>query len=264
MARQPNGAAHDAAGPDRRTAARRESEGVLAVLRDDLDAVFERDPSARSVWEVLLASPGFHAVVCHRLAHALWGWRLRTPARVLSHVGRFLTGVEIHPAASVGRRFFIDHGMGVVIGETAEIGDDVTIYQGVSLAGTSLRRGKRHPTIENGVVIGTGATVLGPVTVGRDSKIGAGSVVVRSVPPDSTVVGVPGRVVEGEGVRRDLEQHLVDLDHANLPDPIARTIATLLERLQALEARVDAVRASQDGAPLAEGSPDVGITGPRT
>ena len=157
--------------------------GVVAQLQEDLQAVFKRDPAARSVWEIVLAYPGLHALVSHRLAHALWNRGLRTPARVLSHLTRFATGVEIHPGAAIGRRLFIDHGMGVVIGETAEIGNDVTIYQGVSLAGTSQAKGKRHPTVEDGVVVGTGATVLGPVTLGRNSKIGAGTVVVRAVPP---------------------------------------------------------------------------------
>ncbi len=229
----------------------------LGQLREDAQAALDRDPAARSMWEVLLAYPGFHAVVAHRIAHAVWEWDLHAAARLVSHVSRFLTGIEIHPGARIGRRFFVDHGMGVVIGETSEIGDDVTVYQGVSLAGTSHRRGKRHPTVEDGVVLGTGAAVLGPVTVGRNSRIGAGSVVVRSVPPDSTVVGIPGRVVEGQGVRRDPRQHLIDLDHADLPDPVARTIASLLERLQELEARIEQVQgAGTDRRNASHGGPD--------
>jgi serine O-acetyltransferase len=214
-------------------------------LREDLRVVFDRDPAARSVWEVVFAYPGFHALVCYRAAHWLWTRKIRTAARILSHLGRFFTGVEIHPGATIGRRFFIDHGMGVVIGETAEVGDDVTIYQGVSLAGTSLHKGKRHPTIEDCVVIGTGAAVLGPVTIGRSSKIGAGSVVVHSVPPNSTVVGIPGRVVEGQGVRRDPSLQLIELDHGDLPDPVARAIAILLEHVQKLEHKLDELASRQ-------------------
>jgi serine O-acetyltransferase len=222
--------------------------GIFDQLQEDVRVAFERDPAARSVWEIVLAYPGVHALLCYRLAHRLWRRRLGIPARMLSHFARLMTGVEVHPAARIGRRFFIDHGMGVVIGETAEIGDDVTIYQGVSLAGTSRRKEKRHPTIEDGVVIGAGATVLGPVTVGRNSKIGAGSVVVRAVPPGCTVVGIPGRIVEGAGVRRDPSAHLIELDHADLPDPVARTISALVERVQQLEAKVEALRGPGDPA----------------
>jgi serine O-acetyltransferase len=207
-------------------------------LREDVRTIFERDPAARSAWEVVLAYPGFHAVVIHRLAHALWTRNLRTLARVVSHLGRFLTGIEIHPGATIGRRFFIDHGMGVVIGETAEIGEDVTVLQGVTLGGTSTHRGKRHPTIEDWVVVGTGATVLGPVTIGRHSRIGAGSVVVGNVPAHSTVVGIPGKVVRTEGRHAPTGKPIIDLDHADLPDPIARALGTILEHVEKLERRV--------------------------
>src|SRR5574341_488444 len=173
---------------------------MFETLKEDIQVVFHRDPAVRSVWEVALAYPGFHAILIHRLAHWLWQRRLTTLARFVSHVGRFLTGIEIHPGAKIGRRFFIYHGMGVVIGETAEVGDDVTIYQGVTLGGTSRSKEKRHPTVEDGVLVGVDATILGPVTIGRNSKVGAGAVVVNDVPPNSTVVGIPGRVVEGEGV----------------------------------------------------------------
>ncbi|MFQ5541517.1 MAG: serine O-acetyltransferase, partial [Candidatus Binatia bacterium] len=162
------------------------------TLRDDIRVVFDRDPAARNLWEVFLSYPGLHALIFYRFAHFLWLNGLKGFGRFVSHLGRFLTGIEIHPGARIGRRFFIDHGMGVVIGETSEIGDDVTIYQGVTLGGISLKKEKRHPTVENCVIIGAGATVLGPVTIGHSSKIGSGSVVVNPVPPNSTVVGVPG------------------------------------------------------------------------
>ncbi|HYF60829.1 MAG TPA: serine O-acetyltransferase, partial [Burkholderiaceae bacterium] len=173
---------------------------MLARLREDIAAVRERDPAARSQLEVVLCYPGVHALALHRVAHRLWRSGLRTPARFVSHVARFLTGIEIHPGATIGRRVFIDHGMGVVVGETAEIGDDCTIYQGVTLGGTSLARGaKRHPTLEAGVVIGAGAKVLGGFTVGAGARVGSNSVVVKTVPPGATAVGIPARIV-GDGV----------------------------------------------------------------
>lgn len=203
---------------------------------------FERDPAARSVLEILLCYPGLHALIFHRFAHALWVRRLRLPARLLSAFSRFLTGIEIHPGAQFGRRCFIDHGMGVVVGETAIVGNDVLIYQGVSLGGTSLTRGKRHPTIEDYVVVGLGATVLGPVTVGRHSRVGAGSVVVDSVPPHATVVGVPGRVVRDSGKHSDDGEPVVSLDHASLPDPLVRTITSLTRQIARLEEQVSALQ----------------------
>jgi serine O-acetyltransferase len=208
-------------------------------VREEIQVVFERDPAARSPWEVFLAYPGFHALLLHRAAHWLWEARWTTLARVVSHVSRFLTGIEIHPGARIGRRVFIDHGMGVVVGETAEIGNDVTLYQGVSLAGTSRERGKRHPTIEDWVLIGAGATILGPITIGRHSRIGAGSVVVNSVPAHSTVVGIPGKIVKEGGKHLPSGQPVIDLDHANLPDPLARTLTALLERVDMLEQRFE-------------------------
>jgi serine O-acetyltransferase len=218
-------------------------------LREDVLVAFERDPAARSVLEVLLVYPGLHALVLHRFSHALWSRGLRLPARLLGAFARFLTGIEIHPGAQVGRRCFIDHGMGVVIGETAIVGDDVLIYQGVSLGGTSLTRGKRHPTIEDYVVVGLGSTVLGPVTIGRHSRVGAGSVVVDSVPPHSTVVGVPGRVVGETGAHSESGEPLLTLDHAALPDPLVRAISGLNEQIAALERQVAELRgASTDAA----------------
>lgn len=214
-------------------------------IREDIQVVFERDPAVRSTWEILFAYPGFHAVQFHRLAHWLWCHRMKTLARIVSHLSRFLTGIEIHPGARIGRRLFIDHGMGVVIGETAEIGNDVTLYQGVSLAGTSRERGKRHPTVEDWVLIGANATVLGPITIGRHSRIGAGSVVVNSVPPHATVVGVPGKVVRGGGRHSESGKPIIDLDHANLPDPLFRALSTLLEHVERLERQVEELASRQ-------------------
>jgi serine O-acetyltransferase len=168
---------------------------VYFRLKEDIKTVFAKDPAARSVLEVLLCYPGLHALWFHRIAHAFWGKNLKLIARLVSHIGRFLTGIEIHPGAKIGRRFFIDHGMGTVIGETAEIGDDVLMYQGVTLGGTSLKKDKRHPTIGHGVVIGAGAKILGPIRIGHGARVGAGTVVTRDVPDQATCVGVPGRLI---------------------------------------------------------------------
>ncbi len=217
------------------------------TLKEDIRVIFNRDPAARNIWEVLLSYPGFHALFFYRVAHLLWNRGLKVLGRFVSHVGRFLTGIEIHPGAKIGARFFIDHGMGVVIGETAEIGNDITIYQGVTLGGTSLSKGKRHPTVEDWVIIGAGATVLGPVTIGHNSRIGSGSVVIDSVPPDCTVVGVPGKVVEGTGVHRDGVAQIINLDHQRLPDPVAKAIGGLAEYVQRLEKRVNELSSRQGG-----------------
>jgi serine O-acetyltransferase len=212
---------------------------MFEAIRRDIEAVLERDPAVRSKLEVVLCYPGVHALVLHRLAHRIWlaGWT--TLARFVSHVARFLTGIEIHPAAKLGPGLFIDHGMGVVIGETAEVGEDVTIYQGVSLAGTSLKREKRHPTLGNNVVVGAGAKIIGGFKIGDGSRIGAGSVVVREVPPNSVVVGVPGRVTYKDGQRVAGE---IDLDQTDLPDPVSRALEQLLERIRTLEADVETLR----------------------
>ncbi len=206
---------------------------LIRTLKEDIQTVFEKDPAARSVLEVLFCYPGLHALWAHRVAHFLWQHRLRLLGRLLSHVARFLTGIEIHPGATIGRRFFIDHGAGIVIGETAEVGDDVLIYQGVSLAGTSLNKGKRHPTVGNNVVIGAGATALGAINLGDGCRVGAGAVVVRSVPPGSTVVGIPGRVVADRP--RTLAEHL---EHGQLPDPVAEAIRLMLRGQDRLEERL--------------------------
>ena len=212
---------------------------MFADLHRDIRAVRERDPAARSTLEVLLCYPGVHALAFHRLGHAMWrrGWKI--PARFLSHVSRFFTGIEIHPAAKLGPGLFIDHGMGVVIGETAEVGENVSLLQGVTLGGTSVRREKRHPTLGDNVTVGAGATILGGFTIGAGSRIGAGSVVVREVPENSVVVGVPGRVTYRDGRRVRGE---IDLNQVDLPDPLARTVEHLLDRIRALEAEMEALK----------------------
>jgi len=204
---------------------------LFKTLKEDIQTVFAKDPAARSVPEVIFCYPGLHAVWCHRVAHFLWRHSLHFPARLLSHFSRFCTGIEIHPGAKIGRRFFIDHGAGVVIGETAEIGDDVLMYQGVVLGGTMLERKKRHPTVGNNVVIGTGAVALGAIVIGDGARIGSGSVVVKSVPPGATVVGIPGRIVE-EGKR------VAELEHGRLPDPVAEAIRLVLTEQGRLEERL--------------------------
>ena len=216
---------------------------LARTIRDDFRMVFDRDPAARSRLEIVLCYPGLHALILYRIAHAMWNIRLRLFARMLSHFARWITGIEIHPGAGIGKRFFIDHGMGVVVGETTIIGDDVTLYQGVTLGGTSLSKGKRHPTLEDRVVVGAGAIVLGPVIVGHDSRIGSSSVVIHDVPSLSTVVGIPGKVVHRRVPIADGEdgKHY-DLQHATLPDPfgdaidgLRRSVDELSERLMLIE-----------------------------
>lgn len=204
---------------------------MFRQVREDIQVIFERDPAAKSIIEVVLCYPGFHALLLHRMAHALYKRKLVLLPRLISQLSRFLTGIEIHPGATIGKGFFIDHGTGVVIGETTEIGDNVTLYQGVTLGGTGKEKGKRHPTLGNNVVVGTGAKILGSVTIGDNVKIGAGSVVVKPVPNDTTVVGVPGRVVirRGESVRDS------ELRHEVLPDPVTEMIQCLMDRVDRLE-----------------------------
>lgn len=216
---------------------------MFDAFRRDIRAVRERDPAARSALEVALCYPGVHALAFHRLAHRLWehGWLVT--ARFMSHVARFVTGIEIHPAAKLGPGLFIDHGMGVVIGETAEIGENVTLLQGVTLGGTSLKREKRHPTLGNNVVVGAGAKIIGGFTIGAGSRIGAGSVVVREVPPNSVVVGVPGRVTYKDGQR---VAGAIDLNQTDLPDPVSKAIEQLVERIRTLEAEVETLRKAVD------------------
>lgn len=216
-------------------------------MREDIQSVFHRDPAARNAFEVLTCYPGLHAIWIHRLSHWLWTHEWKWLARMSSNLGRWLTGVEIHPGARIGRRFFIDHGMGIVIGETAEIGDDVTLYHGVTLGGTSWNKGKRHPTLEDGVIVGAGAKILGPFTVGAGAKIGSNAVVTREVPPGATAVGIPGRVIvkssdEQEAKRKAIAEK-IGFDaygvSEDMRDPVARAIGQLLDHVQAVEERLE-------------------------
>jgi serine O-acetyltransferase len=213
---------------------------MFKTMREDIKSIKEKDPAARSTAEVLFCYPGLHALWMHRVAHFLWNHNQKFPARLLSTWNRFLTNIEIHPAAKIGKRFFVDHGAGVVVGETAEVGDDVLLYQGVVLGGTSLEKKKRHPTLGNCVVVGSGAIVLGAITIGDDVKIGSGSVVIKSVPPGKTVVGVPGKIVEEE------EHHgKIDLQWGNLPDPVAQAIRMVMLEQDKLEDRVKSLETSE-------------------
>ena len=223
---------------------------MFSGMKEDIASVFHRDPAARTRFEVLFCYPGLHAIWFHRLAHWLWLRDARLLARMLSNLGRWLTGIEIHPGAKLGRRFFIDHGMGVVIGETAEIGDDVTLYQGVTLGGTSWNKGKRHPTLEAGVVVGAGAKVLGPFTVGKGAKVGSNAVVTKAVPAGATVVGIPGRIIVRDD-SRDAEQcskrqamaEKIGFDAygetRDMPDPVARAIGQMLDHMHAVDGRIE-------------------------
>lgn len=207
---------------------------MLESMREDIHAVFAKDPAAKGVIEVLLCYPGLHAIWLHRIAHFLWNHKFLLFARLIAHISRFVGGIEIHPGAKIGRRCFIDHGMGVVIGETAEIGDDVLMYQGVVLGGTTLEKKKRHPTLGNGVVVGAGAILLGAVTIGDGARVAAGSVVVHDVPPGATVVGVPGKISMGSSARE-----VQDLEHGRLPDPIAHAIRSVLREQDKLRQRIE-------------------------
>ena len=217
---------------------------MFSRLREDISSVFERDPAARTSWEVLTCYPGLHALFMHRVAHWFWTRRLRWLGRFISHLARFFTGIEIHPGATIGRRFFIDHGMGVVIGETAVIGDDVTLYHGVTLGGTSWNKGKRHPTLEDGVVVGAGAKVLGPITVGTNAKVGSNAVVVKNVPAGTTAVGNPARVIDGEQAKRREEKagqmgFSAYALSTNQDDPLAKAIHGLLDHAVETDRRIE-------------------------
>ncbi len=227
-------------------------------LREDIASVFARDPAARSTWEVLSCYPGLHALYVHKLARWFWDRRLRWFARFLSHLGRWLTGIEIHPGATIGRRVFIDHGMGVVIGETAEVGDDTTLYHGVTLGGTTWKKGKRHPTLGKGVVVGAGAKILGPINIGDGAKVGSNAVVVKDVPPGATVVGVPGRIVE-DGAAQQAARFAAYAVMSNQDDPYAKAIQSLVEHSHELEQSLAALteklarlekRLSESGGPV--------------
>jgi serine O-acetyltransferase len=221
---------------------------MLDRIRDDIASVFDRDPAARSRWEIVTCYPGFHALTLHRVSHALWTMGFRWPARFLSHLGRFFTGIEIHPGATIGRRVFIDHGMGVVIGETAEVGDDCTLYHGVTLGGTTWNKGKRHPTLLPGVVIGAGAKVLGPITVGEGAKIGSNAVVVKDVPAGATAVGIPAKIIESER-EQAREAHAAKLGFSAYglsssdDDPVAQAIRGLTDHTAEVEAKLAALAA---------------------
>ena len=219
---------------------------MLDAIREDIRCVFDRDPAVRTAWEVVTCYPGFHARLFHRLAHALWNWRLKWLARFTSHIARWLTGIEIHPGARIGRRFFIDHGMGVVIGETAEIGDDVTLYQGVTLGGTTWNKGKRHPTLARGVVVGAGAKILGPIVIGEEAKVGSNAVVVRDVPAGCTAVGIPGRIVEpGRDEERQRAAEKLGFSaygiSADMNDPMVKAIHGLLDHVVNIDARMEEI-----------------------
>lgn len=215
--------------------------GLWQDIKRDIEAALTRDPAARNWLEVVLVYPGFHALLMHRVAHWLWRHRLLLIARIVAHINRFLTGIEIHPGAKIGPGCFIDHGMGVVIGETCEIGDNVTIYQGVTLGGTGHEKGKRHPTIEDNVLIATGAKVLGAITIGENSKVGAGSVVLKDVPPNCTVVGIPGRIVKQDGKRVAQK-----LDHNILPDPVFERLTDLEKQIEELKKEVQSLKEGRE------------------
>ena len=225
-------------------------------FREDLRIVFERDPAARSTLETVLTSPGLHAMIFHRINHWLWKKRLYLIGRIGSYISRFLTGIEIHPGATIGRRFFIDHGMGVVIGETAEIGDDCSIYHGVTLGGTTWQKGKRHPTLEDGVIIGAGAKVLGPINLGKGSRVGSNAVVVKDVPPGATVVGIPGRVIIKKPVESEAEARREAMakkigfaaygQSKDMPDPIENAIKTMLDHMHKVDEEIENIKKDND------------------
>jgi serine O-acetyltransferase len=211
---------------------------------EEIRVIFDRDPAARSTWEVITCYPGFHALLFHRISHRLWSWELKWLARFLSHIARWLTGIEIHPGAIIGRRFFIDHGMGVVIGETAMIGDDCTLYHGVTLGGTSWNKGKRHPTLANGVVVGAGAKILGPITIGQGARIGSNAVVVKDVPDGATAVGIPARILDDES-QTSREESAAKMGFtaygigADVNDPIVKAIHGLIDHCAAADLRIE-------------------------
>ena len=227
---------------------------MFETIKEDIKVVFERDPASRSALETLIASPGFHAILLHRLNHWLWTKNLYLLARFSAHLSRFLTGIEIHPGANLGRRFFIDHGMGIVIGETSEIGDDCSIYHGVTLGGTTWQKGKRHPTLKDGVIIGAGAKVLGPITLGANARIGSNAVVVKDVPDDATVVGIPGRVMVRESraeeklkkAQREAMARKIGFDayggSQDMPDPVQNTIDALLDHMHKVDEEMEQLK----------------------
>lgn len=224
---------------------------MLSTIKEEIDVVFERDPAARSVLETIFTCPGFQAIIFHRFNHWLWNKKLYFIARLMAHIARFLTGIEIHPGAQIGRRFFIDHGMGIVIGETSEVGDDVSIYHGVTLGGTTWNKGKRHPTLENNVVIGAGAKVLGPITLGTGTRVGCNAVVVKDTPPGATVVGVPGHIVvkrkeEDKDAQREAMAKKIGFtayaESKDMPDPIQNALESVLDHLHQVEKELEELK----------------------
>ncbi len=234
-----------------RQVATTKAPGLWRLLKEDIACVFERDPAARNRLEVATTYPGVHALFMHRIAHGLWKRNRRYVARFIAYISRIWTSIDIHPGATIGRRFFIDHGAGVVIGETAEVGDDVTLYHGVTLGGTSWSQGKRHPTLKNGVVVGAGAKVLGPIVLGTNVKVGANSVVIKNVADEKTVVGIPAKVVRTRAAS-ELNPFGVDLNHHLIPDPVAGAIGCLLERIRMLEQELGKRECTVCGKPIDE------------
>ncbi len=223
---------------------------MFSAIKREIEVIFERDPAARSVPEIIMLYPGFHAIINHRLAHWLYQHKRFFLARMVSHLSRFFTQIEIHPGATIGKGFFIDHGSGIVIGETTEIGENVTLYQGVTLGGTGKDKGKRHPTLGDNVMVSTGAQILGNISIGNNVKIGAGSVVTKSVPANCTVVGVPGRIVVRDGAKVEDGRVVVDLEHNMLPDPVADMLSAMQDRIEVLEKRLNKY---ESGEPSNEG-----------
>ena len=230
---------------------------MFETVKEDIQVVFDRDPAARSSIETLTSCPGLHAILFHRMNHWLWNRRLYLLARLMAHLARFLTGVEIHPGAKIGRRFFIDHGMGVVIGETAEIGDDCSIYHGVTLGGTTWNKGKRHPTLQNNVVIGAGAKILGPITLGDCARVGSNAVVVKDIPDGATVVGIPGHIVAKREEVQDLEAQREEMARKigfeaygasqDMPDPIQKALDTMLDHMSKVDREMGELKKKLDG-----------------
>nr|CRH04273.1 Serine O-acetyltransferase [Candidatus Magnetococcus massalia] len=222
---------------------------MFKTVREDIQVIFDRDPAARNILEILLCYPGVHAMIAYRMSNKLWHWNLKLAARFVSHVGRVLTGIEIHPGATIGKGFFIDHGMGVVIGETTEIGNDCTLYHGVTLGGTTWNKGKRHPTLKDGVVVGAGAKVLGPITLGVNARVGSNAVVVKDVPSETTVVGIPGREVRAkQEPKNDLESHFPSYGvEGQMPDPVAKAVTCVLEQMHHMERRISELEGGEGG-----------------
>jgi serine O-acetyltransferase len=238
-----------------------ENIGFFRQMREDIACVFERDPAARTTFEVITTYPGVHAIISHRISHKLWINNWKYFARLFAFLSRVFTNIDIHPGATIGRRFFIDHGIGVVIGETAIVGDDVTLYHGVTLGGTSWKKGRRHPCLGNGVLVGAGAKILGPITLGDNVRVGANSVVIKDAPAESTVIGIPGKVVQ---TRKDSEHlaHGIDLNHHLIPDPVGRAMACMLERISLLEREIRHLRTHEaDQKP--DDKPEAAIINPK-